>query len=99
MQQSVAQLPWGHNLVLLEKLSGPETRRWYASKVIEHNWSRSILEMQIEMRLMERSGKAVTLGILVSIPEKSSLHIRQELLRSIIEQTKQEWADNPGNAS
>lgn len=57
VQQAVAQLPWGHNLVLLDKLPGPETRRWYAAKAIEHNWSRNVLVMQIEARLLERSGK------------------------------------------
>ena len=60
VQQAAAQLPWGHNLVLLDKLPGPETRRWYAAKAIEHNWSRNILAMQIEARLLDRSGKAVS---------------------------------------
>lgn len=59
VQQAVAQLPWGHNLVLLDKLPDPETRRWYAAKAIEHNWSRNVLAMQIETRLLERSGTAV----------------------------------------
>lgn len=60
VQQAAAQLPWGHNLVLLDKLPGPQTRRWYAAKAIEHNWSRNVLVMQIASRLLERSGKAVT---------------------------------------
>lgn len=60
VQQAVAQLPWGHNLVLLDKLPGPETRRWYAAQAIEHNWSRNILVMQIETRLLERNGNAVS---------------------------------------
>ncbi len=60
VQQAAAQLPWGHNMVLLDKLPGPETRRWYAAKAIEHNGSRNILVMQIEARLLERSGKAVS---------------------------------------
>jgi predicted nuclease of restriction endonuclease-like (RecB) superfamily len=60
VQQVVAQLPWGHNAVLLDKLPGPETRRWYAAKAIEHNWSRNLLVMQIESRLLERSGSAIT---------------------------------------
>ena len=47
-------------MVLLDKLPGPETRRWYAAKAIEHDWSRNVLVMQIETRLLERSGKAVT---------------------------------------
>ena len=60
VQQAAALLPWGHNLVLLDKLPGPQTRRWYAAQAIKHNWSRNILTMQIETRLLERSGKAVT---------------------------------------
>ncbi len=55
-----AQLPWYHQLALLDKLPSPETRRWYAAQAIEHNWSRNILVMQIETRLLERSGKAST---------------------------------------
>lgn len=60
VQQVAAQLPWFHNVVLLDKLPGPETRRWYAAKAIENGWSRNILVMQIESRLLEREGKAVT---------------------------------------
>ena len=60
VQQAVAQLPWGHNLVLLDKLSTQEARIWYAKKTIENNWSRNVLVMQIESKLIERQGKAVT---------------------------------------
>lgn len=60
VQQAAAQLPWGHNLVLLDKLPGPETRRWYASQAIKYNWSRNVLVIQIEARLLERSGNGVS---------------------------------------
>lgn len=60
VQQAAAQLPWFHLCTLIEKLKTPETREWYLSKAIEHNWSRNILVMQIETRLLERSGQAVT---------------------------------------
>ena len=60
VQQAVAQLPWGHNVILLDKVGTPEARRWYALKAIEHGWSRNVLVMQIESGLMERSGTAVT---------------------------------------
>ena len=60
VQQAAAQLPWGHNLMLIDKLHDPETRRWDAAQAIEHNWSRNILVMQIETGLLERSGKAVS---------------------------------------
>ncbi len=60
VQAVLAQLTWYHQLALLDKLPGPQARRWYAAKTIEHNWSRNILVMQIETRLLERTGQAVT---------------------------------------
>ena len=60
VQEVLAQLPWYHHLALLDKLPGPQTRRWYAAKALENNWSRNILVMQIETRLLERSGQAAT---------------------------------------
>lgn len=34
-QQLVAQIPWGHNILLLQKLEMLEDRLWYAHKTIE----------------------------------------------------------------
>jgi predicted nuclease of restriction endonuclease-like (RecB) superfamily len=71
VQEVLAQLPWYHQLALLDKLPGPETRRWYAAQAIEHNWSRNVLVMQIETRLLERSGTAVT-NFPASLPKPQS---------------------------
>lgn len=60
VQQAVGQLPWGHNLVLLSKLKEREERLAYARAAIEHGWSRNVLSIHIETRLLERTGKAVT---------------------------------------
>ncbi len=60
VQQALHKLPWGVNLALLDKLSETETRLWYANACAQEGWSRSILEMQIERRLHERQGKALT---------------------------------------
>ncbi len=78
VQGVLAQLPWYHQLALLDKLPGPETRRWYASKAIEHNWSRNILVMQIETHLLERSGQAVT-NFSASLPKPQSDLARDSL--------------------
>lgn len=59
VQQVVAQLPWGHNVRLLDKLDSLETREWYIRACIQNGWSRPILEMQIQTKLHERQGKAV----------------------------------------
>ena len=60
VQEVLAQLPWYHQLALLDKVSSPEIRRWYAAKALENDWSRNVLVMQIESCLYERSGKAVS---------------------------------------
>lgn len=60
LQRAVATLPWGHNVILLDKLSDPETRLWYAAAAVKNGWSRNVLSHHIETRLHERSGQAVT---------------------------------------
>jgi predicted nuclease of restriction endonuclease-like (RecB) superfamily len=60
VQQAVGQLPWGHNLVLLTKLKEPQARLAYAQRAIEHGWSRNVLNIHIETRLLKREGRAVT---------------------------------------
>lgn len=60
MQQLVAQIPWGHNIALLQHLKDPAQREWYARATIQHGWSRNVLIHQIESRLLERQGQATT---------------------------------------
>ena len=58
--EPVGHIPWGHNVVLLQKVKDPAQRLWYAAKVLEHGWSRAVLTAQIESDLFGRQGKAVT---------------------------------------
>jgi predicted nuclease of restriction endonuclease-like (RecB) superfamily len=60
VQAVLGQLPWYHQIALLEKVSAPEQRRWYARAAIEHGWSRNVLVHQIDTRLIDRAGAAVT---------------------------------------
>lgn len=54
LQQLVAKLPWGHNVILIDKIKSDEERLWYADKTIEHGWSRNVLVHQIESGLYQR---------------------------------------------
>ncbi len=54
VQQVVAQIPWGHNIVLLDKVGDRSVRKWYIKKTIENGWSRNVLVHQIESGLYER---------------------------------------------
>ncbi|GAB3127416.1 PDDEXK nuclease domain-containing protein [Glaciibacter psychrotolerans] len=71
VQQLVAQLPWGHHVVLLDRVSDKSTRRWYASASIENGWSRAVLVHQVDSHLHERSGKAIT-NFAATLPPRDS---------------------------
>lgn len=58
VQQVVAQLPWGHNVVLLDKIADNEKRKWYIEHCAENGWSRNVLIHQIESGLYERQAIA-----------------------------------------
>ena len=60
VQQVVAQLPWGHNVLLMNKFHDKQIIQFYMQKAIEHGWSRSIMDIQIEVGLHKRQGKAIT---------------------------------------
>lgn len=59
VQRTVAQIPWRSNIVLMDKLSNRDERIWYAQKTLENGWSRDVLALQVQSRLIERSGKSV----------------------------------------
>lgn len=60
VQAVLAQLPWWHNLLILEKLKDPESRTWYAHEVLKNGWSGRALEEAIRSNLYGRKGKAIT---------------------------------------
>ena len=50
----VAELPWTHNYILLEKIKDRDKRLWYASECLKNGWSKTVLLHQIELALYER---------------------------------------------
>ena len=60
MQRIVAQLPWAHNVILIQKLKDLPTRLWYARQAIAEGWSRDTLALMIKSNTHDRQGAAVT---------------------------------------
>jgi predicted nuclease of restriction endonuclease-like (RecB) superfamily len=79
VQQLAGQLPWFHNVVIFTRLKTPELREWYIRACLEHGWSRAILEAQIETRLHERQGKAIT-NFARTLPAPAS-ELAQQMLK------------------
>ena len=56
----VAQIPWGHNILIFSKSNDIKEANFYLQQTLENNWSRDVLALQIKSRLYERQGKAIT---------------------------------------
>lgn len=52
----LSKISWRHNRILLESLSDPDTRRWYASKAFEQQWTQTELKDRIVRRQIDRQG-------------------------------------------
>jgi len=55
VQEVLAQLPWYHNITLIQKIKDENVRQWYIEKTIENGWSRTVLVHQIELDLYNRN--------------------------------------------
>ena len=55
VQQVVAQIPWGQNIVIMEKVKDKAQQEFYLRACVENAWSRSVLVHQIESGLYERA--------------------------------------------
>jgi len=56
----ITLIPWGHQKTIIDKCKSVRQAIFYINKTIEYNWSRAVLEYQIETDLYSRQGKAVT---------------------------------------
>ena len=55
LQQLVAEIPWGHHMLMLDKLSEAAARLWYLRATVRFGWSRNVLLNQIKAGAYERA--------------------------------------------
>ena len=79
VQQVVAQIPWGHNVRILDAIKDTTERLWYTQQTILHGWSRNVLVHQIESKLYQRQGQATT-NFNTTLPQPQS-ELAQQLLK------------------
>ncbi len=58
--QAVAQIPWGHNRLIMTKIKNIEEAIFYAQATIENGWGRDNLEIQIDKNYFLKKGNAIT---------------------------------------
>lgn len=76
VQQLVAQIPWGSNVLLLDKLKTVEERIWYVRRCLAHGWSRNVLNLQIEGKLHLRQGHSQNNFPVTMLPEQSDMAVQ-----------------------
>lgn len=76
LQQLVAKIPWGHNIVLMEKVKELPIRYWYMQQTIEQGWIRDTLASMIKCKVHERQGTSVN-NFETRLPSPQSELVRQ----------------------
>jgi len=71
-------IPWGHHILLMEKIKDQNLRFWYMAQIMKNGWTRNILSEMIKSKVHERQGKAVTNFQKLLPPPQSDL-AQQEL--------------------
>lgn len=73
------QIPWGHHLLILNKVKEKEAALFFLQQTVEHNWSRAVLGLQIEQNLYARQGKALS-NFRETLPETQA-RMAQQILK------------------
>ncbi len=76
VKQLVSQIPWGHNIRILQKLKSLGERLWYVQKTMENGWSRDVLAVQLDSRLHQRQGKAANNFAFALPPQDSDMAVQ-----------------------
>jgi predicted nuclease of restriction endonuclease-like (RecB) superfamily len=82
VQQLIAQLPWGHNLPVLDRIKDRPTWEWYLRAALEHGWSQNVLVLMISGAPHEREGKSLTNFSRTLPPEGSDMVSRSSATRT-----------------
>lgn len=53
-------VPWGHHILIMQRCKETEQALFYIQQTVENGWSRSVLDWQIDSKLYERQGKAIS---------------------------------------
>jgi len=78
VQQAAASIPWYHNCIIMDKIKDKSIREFYIQMTVESGWSRNVLELQIQSRLHNRQGMAIT-NFSKTLP-----HIQSDLAQQVL---------------
>lgn len=71
LAETFFSVPWGHHILIMQRCKDMDKALFYIHKTLENNWSRSVLDWQIDSNLFEREGKAVS-NFSLTLPKPQS---------------------------
>jgi predicted nuclease of restriction endonuclease-like (RecB) superfamily len=78
MKHAVSQIPWGHNILLMQKIKDKQIRFWYMQQTLLNGWSRDVLSLMIKSDLHLRQGEA-TNNFSKTLPDPQSDLVKETL--------------------
>lgn len=78
--QAVAQIPWGHNRLIISKVKNIEEAIFYCKATLENGWNRDHLALAIKNKYFETKGKSIS-NFKNTLPEAQS-ELAQETLKN-----------------
>lgn len=80
VQTASAQIPWSHNVLILDKIKDDEKRIWYMNQTLLNGWSYDVLGFQIKSDLYQRQ----VLNEKSNNFEKTLINPQSDLAKSIM---------------
>ena len=78
LRQLVAEIPWGQNLLILNKLTSPPARLWYLRATARFGWSRNVLLNALLNDKERGPGDQPSIGIILCA-EKDDVEVEYAL--------------------
>lgn len=69
--QPVAQIPWGHNRLIISKIKNVKEALFYCNATLQNGWNREQLEIQIQNNYFDAKGKSIT-NFQITLPAAQS---------------------------
>jgi predicted nuclease of restriction endonuclease-like (RecB) superfamily len=79
LENALFSIPWGHHILIMQKIKNQHDALFYIQQTIKNNWSRAVLEYHIETQLHARQGKAIT-NFTLTLPEPES-DLAQQIIK------------------
>ena len=74
LAQLVQEIPWGQNIVIMQKVKKPEVKEYYIRATIQFGWSRNVLVHQIEAE----SHKQAKIKKMHNFPKTLPAHLAEQ---------------------